>query len=178
METPDIRQYHYRPFWDDSYRTLTYQREDFGDRESVERWLSMGFANKFVGDMCDMRRPQPGWNHKIVELYELCGWRDIGTSYYRMRPGTILPRHQDQYLKYIQLYDLKGREHTIWRAIIFLEDWASGHYLEVGDRAITKWKAGDVVEWRYDVPHLAANMGTTDRYTLQITGHKNDSKPR
>jgi hypothetical protein len=35
---------------------------------------------------------------------------------------------------------------------------------------VTEWQAGDVVEWTYDTPHLAANMGIDPRYTLQITG--------
>ena len=33
------------------------------------------------------------------------------------------------------------------------------------------WQAGDTVEWTYDLPHMAANIGLEPRYTLQITGH-------
>jgi hypothetical protein len=36
---------------------------------------------------------------------------------------------------------------------------------------VVKWRAGDVIEWCYDTPHMAANMGSTARYTLQVTGH-------
>jgi hypothetical protein len=54
--------------------------------------------------------------------------------------------------------------------VIFLEDWQSGHYFEIDGTPITAWSAGDVITWRYDVPHVAANVGMTDRYTLQITG--------
>jgi uncharacterized protein YijF (DUF1287 family) len=89
-----------------------------------------------------------------------------------MAPGTILPTHQDLYKKYIELFELHGQEHTIHRAVMFLEDWQSGHYLEVMDQPVVKWRAGDVVEWVYDTPHMAANMGSTPRYTLQITGHQ------
>jgi hypothetical protein len=74
------------------------------------------------------------------------------------------------------LFDLKGQEHTIHRAIVFLEDWASGHYLEIDGEPIIKWTAGDVVIWCYDTPHMAANMGLTPRYTLQITGHIDENK--
>jgi len=28
-----------------------------------------------------------------------------------------------------------------------------------------------VIEWAYDTPHMAANIGLEPRYTLQITGH-------
>jgi len=33
-------------------------------------------------------------------------------------------------------------------------------------------KSGDWISWNYDTPHMAANIGTEPRYTLQITGHK------
>jgi hypothetical protein len=55
--------------------------------------------------------------------------------------------------------------------LVLLEDWKSGHYLEVMDRPIVNWQAGQVVEWTYDTPHMAANIGLEPRYTLQITGH-------
>jgi hypothetical protein len=82
-----------------------------------------------------------------------------------------LPTHGDLYTKYINLFDLQGQEHRIRRAIVFLEDWASGHYFEAMGTPHTNWSAGQVMEWTYDTPHMAANIGTTPRYTLQITGH-------
>jgi hypothetical protein len=54
---------------------------------------------------------------------------------------------------------------------VFLEDWKPGHYAEYNSTAKIDWQAGDVVEWCYDAPHMAANMGLEPRYTLQITGH-------
>jgi hypothetical protein len=42
--------------------------------------------------------------------------------------------------------------------------------LEIDGNPITKWSAGDWVGWNYDTQHLAANIGMTDRYTMQITG--------
>jgi hypothetical protein len=80
----------------------------------------------------------------------------------------------DLYLKYIDLFDLKGQEHTIRRAIVFLEDWQPGHYAEYQDVAFVNWRAGATIEWTYDTPHMAANLGLTPRYTLQITGHVDD----
>ena len=157
-------------FWDDEFKHLSYIQESFNDTESVSRWLAQGYANKFTGDMCDMRSPQPSWNQKFIDIYQEMGWKDIGTSYYRMGTGTILPTHSDLYLRYIELFKLQGKESRIRRAIVFLEDWRPGHYSEVNDHPRVKWKAGDVVEWKYDLPHMAANLGTEPRYTLQITG--------
>ena len=88
-----------------------------------------------------------------------------------MDTGTVLPNHSDLYLKYIDLFNLKGKEKTIRRAIVFLENWQSGHYAECAETPIVNWDAGNVIEWEYDTPHMAANLGLTPRYTLQITGH-------
>lgn len=172
MATHAVSKYHVPAFWDDEFKRLDYVNETFNDLESVQRWVAQGFPGKFTGDMCDMRSAQPSWNKTIIEVFEQMGWSDVGTSYYRMMPGTILPTHQDLYKKYIELFDLAGQEHTIYRAVIFLEDWQPGHYLEAMDQPIVKWRAGDVIEWVYDTPHMAANMGSAPRYTLQVTGHR------
>jgi hypothetical protein len=166
-----VDRFNIEPFWDDSFKQLDYAVEAFNNPNDIAQWMEQGYPGKFTGAMCDMRRPQPVWNAMFVKYFKRLGWQDIGTSYYRMSSGTILPVHQDTYKRYIELFDLKGREHTVHRAIVFLEDWASGHYLEIDNEPVTKWKAGDVVVWCYDTPHMAANMGLTPRYTLQITGH-------
>jgi hypothetical protein len=118
-----------------------------------------------------MRHTLPDWSSRIVEIYQGLGWKNIGLSFYRMPTGTILPVHQDLYKRYIDLFDLAGKEYTIHRALIFLEDWKSGHYIEVAGQARCGWRAGYTVQWMYDVPHMAANIGLEDRYTLQVTGH-------
>jgi hypothetical protein len=158
-------------FWDLEYKDLLYINETFNDAENLTNWISMGYADKFTGDMCDMRSTQPVWNSKFINIFETMGWQDVGTSYYRMATGTILPTHGDLYKKYIELFSLQGKEHTIRRAVVFLEDWKSGHYFEGCNVPVINWRAGDTVEWQYDTPHLAANLGNFPRYTLQITGH-------
>lgn len=171
MVTHEINKYWIDPFWNDEYKGLDYINEPFNDDPNVTRWLAQGYPGKFTGDMCDMRSPQPRWNQQFIDIFEQLGWQDIGTSYYRMMPGTILPTHSDLYIKYIDLFNLQGKEDTIKRAVVFLEDWKPGHYFEGIDQPMIQWVAGTVVEWTYDTPHMAANMGTTPRYTLQITGH-------
>jgi len=171
MVTHAVIKSHIPVFWDDEFKKLNYITESFNDSENVKHWLAQGYADKFTGAMCDWRHPQPSWNHLFVEIFKQQGWHDIGTSYYRMSTGTILPTHQDLYLRYVDVFKLHGQEQSIRRAVVFLEDWQPGHYAEYMDRPYTAWQAGDVVEWPYDTPHMAANMGPTPRYTLQITGH-------
>ena len=174
MVTHAVVRYSLDPIWDHEYKTLNYQQEQFNDPVKLAEWADMGYQNVATGYMCDMRSPQPSWNHRIVEHFKAMGWQDIGTSYYRMGPGVILPEHSDLYTKYISLFNLQGREHTIRRAVVFLEDWKPGHYLDIMSAPIVSWQRGDVVEWTYDTPHTAANVGRTDRYTLQIPGHVDD----
>jgi hypothetical protein len=119
-----------------------------------------------------MRKPQPSWNDQIIKHFSELGWQDIGTSYYRMATGTVLPEHVDTYERYINLFNLKGKEDTIRRAVVFLEDWKPGHYLEIDEKPILEWSAGDYIIWSKKTPHMAANIGLEYRYTLQITGHQ------
>lgn len=172
METQDINKIHIQKFWDDEYQRLDYIREAFNDQDSVDTWRRQGYTGPFTGHMCDMRSPQPSWNNRFIEFFEARGWKDIGTSYYRMDTGVILPNHSDLYKKYVKLFNLEGQEHWIYRAVVFLEDWKSGHYSELNGEPIVDWRAGDCIVWRYDTPHTAANLGDLPRYTLQITGHK------
>lgn len=164
--------YNLEVFWDDEFKALDYINEPFNDPISVNQWISQGYQSKITGDLCDMRNKQPSWNAQFINHFKLLGWKDIGTAYYQMSTGTVMPVHGDLYKKYIELFNLQGKEHTIHRALVLLEDWKSGHYLELNGIPIVNWKAGTVVEWLYDTPHMAANIGLEDRYTLQITGHK------
>lgn len=166
-----FHRYQLHSFWDDEYKKLDYIHESFNDVEQTHAWQAQGFANRFTGDMCDMRSQQPSWNQRFIEIFQGKGWKDIGTSYYRMKTGTVLPTHRDLYKKYVQLFDLQGAEHMIRRAIVFLEDWQPGHYAEYDNMPLVEWRAGTVIEWAFDTPHMAANLGPTPRYTLQITGH-------
>jgi hypothetical protein len=174
MEKYYLHKYQLANFWDDEFKSLNYINEPFNDSGSRNQWIAAGYADKFTGDMCDMRSEQPSWNQRFIDIFQGQGWKDIGTSYYRMNTGTVLPSHSDLYLKYVDLFGLKGREHTIRRAIVFLEDWKPGHYAEYMDIAYVNWRAGSVIEWAYDTPHMAANLGLAPRYTLQITGHVDD----
>ena len=172
MATPAITKMHLARFWDDEYKNLNYIREPFNDPDSIAHWVTQGYSGPFTGWMCDMRSVQPSWNQRFIELFKAKGWKDLGTSYYRMDTGTVLPNHRDLYKKYIELFNLQGQEHNIYRAIVFLEDWESGHYAEYNNEPFVGWRAGDCVVWHYDTPHMAANIGLLPRYTLQITGHQ------
>ena len=172
MATPAPFKYHLERFWDDEFKTLDYIQEPFNDPVSVNRWISQGYQSKITGDLCDMRHRLPVWAGKFIEIYEAQGWKDIGLAFYRMPTGTVMPVHSDLYKRYIEVFNLQGKEHSIRRALVLLEDWKPGHYLEADGVPYVNWQAGTTVEWVYDTPHSAANIGLEDRYTLQVTGHR------
>lgn len=171
MVIPAVSEYRIQQFWDDEFKTIDYISEPFNDPDTVELWLRQGYHTKICGDLADMRHRLPAWADRFINIYTQLGWKDIGLAFYRMPTGTVMPVHSDLYRRYIELFELQGREHTIKRALLLLEDWKPGHYLEVNGKPYVNWQAGDTVEWVYNTPHMAANIGLEDRYTLQITGH-------
>lgn len=155
------------PSWQAAHRELSYIHEPFNNHIDVERWQSLGFSQtRFTGDMYDMRFAEPRWMASVREVLPM---KNFAWSVYRMRPGDILPEHSDIYLRYRQIYNLTNTD-IIRRYIIFLEDWQSGHYFEIDGTPLVRWQAGEGLYWHGDTPHIAANLGTTARYTLQITG--------
>lgn len=154
------------PFWGVEHRYLNYIRQPFNCEEDLVRWRSQGYSqDHFTGEMYDMKSIMPDWTKGFFSLFNGV---NIGLSFYRMTTCNVLPNHRDTYNYYKKLFDVKNNS-SIWRAIIFLEDWQPGHIFEIDNFPITQWKAGEYVLWQYDTPHMAANLGLEPRYTAQIT---------
>jgi len=115
--------------------------------------------------MYDMKNVMPDWCDRFFSLFD---GANTGLSFYKMETCNILPYHKDTYSYYKNLFDIKNNL-SIWRAIIFLEDWKPGHIFEIEKTPISKWKAGEYVLWQYDAEHMAANLGLEPRYTAQLT---------
>ena len=153
--------------WQDRHRDLAYIHEPFNDPVTQRIWQDRGFENqRFTGDLYDMRSAEPDW---ISYFREWLPMRHFSWSIYRMTPGTVLPEHADTYQRFRAIYGVQDHE-IIRRYVIFLEDWQSGHYLEIDDVPIVNWCRGSAIFWHGDTPHVAANIGRENRYTLQITG--------
>ncbi len=164
---------HIDSWWGNMHRELPYVNEPFNDTESVALWKSLGYTQtRFTGNMYDMRNPEPTWMAKFYQHFHYL--ENVGWSVYQMPPGSTLPNHSDTYNRYREIHNITDPS-TIYRAIVFLEDWQSGHYSEIDGNAVVNWSAGDILLWQNDVPHLAANVGMTDRYTLQLTGTCNEN---
>jgi hypothetical protein len=171
MAIPDSNnswaQGHLDPWWGSAHTTLPYIHEPFNDQGSLKEWRALGYTQtRFTGDMYDMRFPSTEWLDQFGKHFS---FKNLCWSVYRMIPGSVLPTHSDTYNRYKLIHGLNSTADVV-RVIVYLEDWQSGHYAEMNGRPITGWRAGDWICWYNDFPHLAANVGKTDRYTLQLTG--------
>lgn len=159
---------HIKKTWDDSFKNLEYHYQGHADQNMVQRWLDQGYSNTLMlyGAVHRFGDSVPNY---IAELCHQLAWNDTACQLLRMDTGSILPVHHDHYLTYSKALHIDDID-RIWRAVVFMEEWKSGHYFEINGEAWVGWRAGDYVVWNNDVPHMAANIGVETRYTLQLTG--------
>ena len=157
---------HIDPFWNDSYKNFQYEKQPITNHE-VSDWQAQGYdyVKSFTGWMYDNRNPMPDWVSGFGDKFNL---RNQVYCFYKMTTLEIMPVHADKYLRYVQLFNAVPT--NVCRVLVMLEDWKSGHYLELNGKGYVNWSAGDWFMWKADVPHAASNIGVEDRYTLQITG--------
>ena len=78
--------------------------------------------------------------------------------------------HYDLYDKYKSVFSVDSADKII-RVMVMLENSVPGQILQINDRAIAKWSAGDWFGWQGREPHASYNFSMSDRYALQLTGH-------
>ena len=130
------------------------------DRERYHGLVSLAIARDIPSAVTDYL--DQCFDHLSDKVYAM----------HRMPPGKLLPWHHDAYKTYAQRRDVQDLS-LITRVILFPETWVFGHVLQIGDESMHAWQCGDWVSWQGTTPHLAANLGQQDRYTLQITGITN-----
>lgn len=96
----------------------------------------------------------------------------ITISAIKQNPGHTNPWHIDSFYKIKKTYPDDTRQPV--RANIFLEDWKIGHFLQVEDKVVTHWKAGEGFIWDESVYHLSSNAGLEPKFTLQVSGFLNE----
>lgn len=160
---------HISRFWNiDDVKKFDYVRQPLMDSE-IETWKAKGYdyVKSFSGSMYDSRNPMPEWVKRFDNIFDL---KNMTYNFYKMSQLEIMPEHVDHFQTYMRLFNVEY-ENAV-RILVMMEDWKPGHYLEVDGVGIVNWVAGDYFMWDSDVPHAASNIGTEDRYTLQITGTK------
>jgi len=85
-------------------------------------------------------------------------------------PGSIIPPHVDSFFQLRKKFP--DRPNPV-RALIFIEDWKVGHFLQCNDDVYTHWKCGDGLIVDRAQCHLSANAGVEDKHTVQVSGFMN-----
>ena len=160
--------------WNDSYKSFPYIKQSIKDSE-IQEWRSQGYTHdSFSGVMYSQSNKEnqmPDWAYDIADALEL---KNLGFVFYKMCTLEIMPVHADHFETYCRVFNVHSSE--VRRAIVFLEDWKSGHYLEFDKDPCTNWKANEGFVISEEVTHLSANAGLENKYTVQISGFYNDNK--
>lgn len=110
---------------------------------------------------------------KEFELIKyMSGLNHATVACFRQDPGNTNPWHFDTYQGAVEQGNLSDTERKkTKRYLLFLEDWHWGHFLQVGNNVLSKWRAGDMYTWDYGMYHLSTNGGILPKWTCQITGY-------
>jgi len=150
----------------DDFLDFDYKKQPLTNSSELDNWRSQGYTHdSFLGSMYNSTNPMPKW---VDQIPDALGMTKCGFVFYRMDQLDIMPPHVDHFDTYCRVFEVE-RE-LVYRAIVFLEDWKPGHYFEYDSRGIVNWKQGDYIIYSTDTPHAASNIGTSPRYTLQVTG--------
>ena len=85
-------------------------------------------------------------------------------------PGNGVPWHEDAAESYLRMFpQVNGLEECtrLWFPVV---DWCNGHAFQIGNSVLTHWKAGDVWNIPWGVPHGSTNFGYNLKYTVSLTG--------
>ena len=161
------------PDYSEDYKDFEYIRQPIKQSE-IDTWREWGYTHdSFSGVMYGGKNPMPRWVHDVADYLNL---KNQGFVFYKMSCMEVMPVHEDHFETYCRVFGVERMD--VWRGLVMLEDWKSGHYLEMDNRAYVNWKQGDFYLWSADVPHAASNIGPEPRWTLQISGTLREPQDR
>lgn len=130
-------------FWDDFYKSLTYEESLFRDPDQLSVWENAGHYLPNTSILINQNFTVESFPEIKKNFNEL---REIGICFHKILPGHYLPTHIDRYSFYKNKYNVTD-SNKIHRYVMFLEDWSDGHLITIDNQVYTNWKAGDCVGW-------------------------------
>jgi len=106
--------------------------------------------------------------HKVTEQFDFLDKIVIAIN--KLEVGKILPFHTDKFTSYKQRNGISENQ-PIERVIVFLHNQKAGHQLWIKDE-VCIGDAGSYFGWEQNTVHMAANLGSEDRFIMQVTGIK------
>lgn len=161
--------------------TIEFKKLDFTLMNNVE---DLGRNNSFENQNRTFRAA--GFSKSNTQYYQTFNLGDeciefakslfdkFSVSVIKQMPGQTIPLHTDTFFTFSLNNGIKAEDCI--RVNIFLEDWKNGHYFEIDNLPMLQWSAGDAIVMNSSQPHLSGNMGMKPKFTMQITGNKNEFK--
>lgn len=146
--------------------TVEHQHPTYAEQNLQYQQWGYNTHNTEYGQTFDVPSVVSEWCNQQFDRYTC--------SVIRQAPGSTLPQHTDTFYTLAKQFGVDSK--LCVRILIFLEPWQSGHYFEINQQPLVDWQAGDGVLIPYGVPHLSGNMGSLPKYTMQLTGVKNEFK--
>ena len=168
-------QINYSQFINCKYPDYEFQSIDIIN-DNNKNTIIENFCKKLPETFCweNTRMKQRFWQNTEIDFNDISSKLNmevITISSILQPPGSILPLHIDSFYQLRKKYPNKKNP---MRAIIFLEDWKLGHFLQYENNVETHWQQGQGIIWGSNVYHLSANAGIENKYTLQVSGFTNE----
>jgi len=156
------------PDWNiDQIKSLNYKFDYHKDIKLIEQYKQVGhyepsmhlyncFENKLSINLDSIRK-------------EFSFLTNLSIAINLFTPGQYLPLHRDLYGRYQEIHKLDNNV-NIARIILFVENNSLGQILQIENKAIATWNAGDWFGWTNDDLHAFYNFSFENRYAFQITG--------
>ena len=122
------------------------------------------YYNEHNSSIWQILDDSPQWVYDLAQKIPQ-DFKHFVVSVIKDDPGQVIPYHVDLHTVLRKKYG----ENDSWRYLIFLEDWKQGHYFEIDNEPIVKWRAGDWVKFHRSDWHLGGNMGSEPFYSVQVT---------
>jgi hypothetical protein len=143
-----------------------------------------GFPKQFVDENTEIR--QLWWSSDQVDYIDIgnqLGMEVKSFSSILQPPGQGIPNHMDFFYKLKK--DSPEDSRMMVRAVIFVENWHPGEFIQYcqpvsssdpsGDvwHNLTHWRQGEGILWNSGVEHISVNFGFSNKFTLQVSGFLN-----
>ena len=165
LKLPTLR-YKNLPFVKTNNITIEGRAAEFEDQNS--QYIKWGFLpeNTSYSQTFDIGPDILSFAETLFPRYSV--------SVIKQYPGNTIPSHLDTYYTFCKKNNVNSDD--VIRVNIFLENWKTGHYFEINENPVLQWKRGDAIIITTNEYHLSGNMGIVPKYTMQVTGVKNEFK--
>lgn len=152
--------------WNNEHRYLQYTYEPISQHQKA-KYVEDGYSavTSFVGETYSDILPP--W---VYNLNNTFGLHDQQYEFMKIRPLDIAPPYNISTARYKEKYNVDKNE--VWHAVLMLEDWQPGQYIEINGQPFAKWVAGDWFKWqgKPTATFSYSNVGQYNYYILCVTG--------